>query len=261
MLHERRKDIVEKIRQFQTLKIGDLAAEFKVSIETIRRDLEFLEKQGQLRRVYGGAVLNGNYSFEEAEYGQRELINRPQKRAIGEKAASLINDGDTLFIDTGTTTRELARHLGNKRRLTILTTATLVAHELARCTDSSCGIILLGGEMRRDELAVSGAMTCSNLSDFYIATTVIGLGGISVQTGITDYHLPEVPARRLAIERAKTVIGLADYSKFGVTAVYYVCPAAALNILVTDWGAGEAAVEEYRGLGITVHCAQKEGET
>lgn len=259
MQHERRKNIVAKIQKDQTLKISDLTREFQVSIETIRRDLEFLESQGQLRRVYGGAVLSGGggYSVIEAGYAQRELTNRPQKKAIGEAAASLVGDGDSLFIDMGTTTGEFARRLSGKRNLTILTNSGIIARELAQNTGGSCSIILLGGLVRKDEFTLSGAMTDANLRNFYVAKAVISIGGISIQTGITDYNLGEASTRRAAVERAGEVIGLADYSKFSITALNYICPADALDVLVTDWSVPESVLDQYRALGVRVYAASQ----
>jgi DeoR family transcriptional regulator of aga operon/DeoR family fructose operon transcriptional repressor len=259
MLHERRKDIVEKIKKTQTLKVQNLVSEYQVSIETIRRDLEFLEKQGYLRRVYGGAVLHGYYSMVEPEHIQREQSNSHEKQAIGKQAAALVNDGDTLFIDYGTTTIELVRQLGGKKNLIILTNAMLITQELARLANGGgWKIILLGGEVRENEFTVSGAMTDSNLKNFFLNKVIMGVGGINLQAGITDYHIGESSTRRLAVERADTIIGLADYSKFGVTALNHICPAGKLDILVTDWMVPESVLDEYRALGITVYTAAKE---
>lgn len=257
MQHERRKEIITKINKLRTLKVADLTEEFQVSIETIRRDLEFLEKQGHLQRVYGGAVLRGYYSLTEPDLVLREQTNSREKQAIGEKAASLIEHGDSLFIDFGTTTVEMARKLGGKKNLTILTNGMLVAQELVRLAENSTGwkIILLGGEVRTSEFTVSGAMADSNLKNFYIAKAVIGMGGLDPRTGVTDYHVQEASACRLAIAQAHTVIGLADYSKFGVTALNRICPTDRLDILVTDWTVPATVLNEYRALGIDVHIA------
>ncbi|MDR3138321.1 MAG: DeoR/GlpR family DNA-binding transcription regulator [Treponema sp.] len=260
MQYERRKDIVEKITEFKTVKVRDLISEYHVSIETIRRDLEFLEEQGYLQRVYGGAVLRGYYGRAEPERKHREMTNSREKQAIGKKAASLISNGDSVFIDYGTTTVEMVRQLGDKKDLTVLTNAVLVAQELARVAQNTSGwrIILLGGEIRENELTVSGALTDSNLKNFYLAKTVIGIGGIDLEAGVTNYYFQEASTHRLAVERADTVIGLADYSKFAVTTLNHICPADKLDILVTDWTVPDAVLEEYRALGITVYAAQGE---
>jgi DeoR family transcriptional regulator of aga operon/DeoR family fructose operon transcriptional repressor len=255
MQHERRNDIVAKIRKDRIIKITDLKREYRVSTETIRRDLEYLERNGQLRRVYGGAVLNGLYGIEE-QYEHREHINYFQKRAIGKKAAEFISDGDTLFIDNGTTVMELVKNLGHKKNLTVITNGTLIAQTLDT-VNHDCRIILLGGELRRNELTVSGAITEAALNNFYAARAVIGIGGIDSAAGITDYNFHDANTRRIMIERANMVIGLADYSKFGVITMNYICPAVKLNVLVTDWTTPEEILAEYRAMGIEV-CAVPE---
>jgi DeoR family transcriptional regulator of aga operon/DeoR family fructose operon transcriptional repressor len=252
MLHQRRSEIIAKVREQRTVKVSDLMQEFHVSIETIRRDMEYLEKKGYLRRVYGGAVLHGLYG-EEPEYHNREIANYPQKQAIGKKTAEFINDGDTLFIDVGTTTMEVAKYLRGKKNLTVITNATLIAHELIQHED--CRVILLGGEIRRGELSVSGDISDTNIKNFYATKTLLGIGGIALEAGITDYHVQEASTRRIMIEHSNEVIGVADYSKFGVIAMNHVCPIEKIHILVTDWTTPAKVIADYRARGLTVHIA------
>jgi DeoR family transcriptional regulator of aga operon/DeoR family fructose operon transcriptional repressor len=253
MQHERRDEIISKIRAQRSVKVCDLVEEYRVSIETIRRDLEYLEKKGFLRRVYGGAVLHGFYG-EEPEHERRLITNYPQKQAIGKKAAGLINDGDTLFIDQGTTPLEVARELRAKRNLTVITNSTLVAHELLQ-NNTTCRVIVLGGEMRRGELTLSGTITENNLEFFYATKVILGIGGISLETGVTDYHLQEANTRRIMIQRSAEVIGVADYSKFDIVAMNFICPVEKIHILVTDWTIPSRVIAEYRSRGIKVYAA------
>jgi DeoR family transcriptional regulator of aga operon/DeoR family fructose operon transcriptional repressor len=252
MLHQRRSEIIARIKKERTIKVTDLMKEYDLSIETIRRDLEYLEKQGHLRRVYGGAVLHGLYG-EEPEYENREILNYPQKQAIGKKAAEFINDGDTLFMDVGTTTMEVAKHLRHKKNLTVITNATLIAHELMKY--ESCRVILLGGELRKGERSVSGFLSDENIRLFFVTKTLLGVGGITPETGITDYYLPEAGTRRIMVEHSDEIIAVADYSKFGVTAMNHVCPVNKVNILVTDWTTPSVVCAEYRSQGLSVYNA------
>jgi DeoR family transcriptional regulator of aga operon/DeoR family fructose operon transcriptional repressor len=258
MQHERRNDILSKIRKQRTLKVADLIDEYQVSIETIRRDLEYLEKKGQLQRVYGGAVLRGFYG-DEPEYESREIINYTQKQAIGKKTVEFIDDGDVLFFDLGTTPMEVAKQLRFKKNLTVITNATLTAQELIR-NNPGCRVILLGGELRQSELAVSGAIAESNLKNFYAVKAIISIGGITVETGVTDFNFHEASVRRIMVERASQVIGVTDYSKFGVIAMNHICPIEKLNILVTDWNIPPHVLGEYRALGINICTAPMIGE-
>ena len=260
MRHERRNDIIEKIRRQKTLKVLDLMKEYRVSIETIREDLAFLEKKGYLRRVYGGAVSHEFYSPSEMEYRQREQINSNEKKAIGRVAASLINDGDSVFISYGTTTTEAVKNLAGKRNLTILTNAMLVAQELIKISTNSNGwkIILPGGELRQDELTMYGNITTTVLKNFHVAKALIGMGGIDIKAGLTDYNAEEAGVYRLAIEQAMTVIALADHDKFGAITLNSICPVDNLDILVTDWLSSDAVLEKYRSLGIEVYVSPEE---
>jgi DeoR/GlpR family transcriptional regulator of sugar metabolism len=251
--HERRNEIVKKIQQDNVLRVSDLVKEYTVSIETIRRDLKYLEEKGCLDRVYGGAILHGFYA-EEAGLAHREVTNYREKQAIGKKAAEFIDDGDTLFIDLGTTTMETARQLRSKKNLTIITNALLIAQELIN-NSSDCRVIVLGGELRREEFSVFGTITTTNIENFYAAKVILGIGGISPKTGITDYNFGEALTRRMMIERAGMVIGVADYSKFGVTAMNSICPVEKLDILVTDWTIPEIVLSEYRSRNIAIYAA------
>ena len=254
MLQKRRSEIIEKIKTQRMVKVADLVNEYQVSIETIRRDLEYLESAGYLRRVYGGAVIDGLLS-QEPVYSHREVINYEEKSAIGIKTAELIEDGDTLFIDVGTTTLEVARNIKDKKDITVITNATLIANEMIKA--DRCRIILLGGELRPGELSVSGHICDNNLQNFYANKLIMGVGGISLQSGYTDYHVNEANTRRCMIERAGKIIAVADYSKFGVTAMNFVCPITRVEKLITDWSVPKETIKEFRENGINVTIANK----
>lgn len=252
LIQERRFGIIDKINKHRMVKVTDLMQDFGVSIETIRRDLESLEKLGHLQRVYGGAVLPG-IGREEPPYAKREVLHYEEKQAIGNKTAELIEDGDTLFMDVGTTVLEVAESLKGKKNLTVITNATQTAVRMLQNTD--CHVILLGGEMRSGELATSGSLTEANLQNFYANKLIMGIGGISLTSGITDYNIPEASIRRAMIARAQTVIAVADYSKFGVTAFNYICPVSAVHSLVVDSSVPAKKIAEYRAAGLEVHVA------
>lgn len=252
LLQERRARIIELITKKRMVKVNDLVQQFGVSVETIRRDLEDLENHGYLKRVYGGAVSGGQYG-QEPEYEHREIINLPQKQAIGKKAAEFINDGDTLFVDVGTTVIEVIRALQHKKDLIIITNATLIAQEMIK--NESCRVILLGGELRKGELSVSGFLSEKSINYFNANKLLLGVGGITVQNGVTEYHIEESNIKRAMLDRADKVIAVSDYSKFGITAVSQICPVNCLDILVTDWTTPQSMLQEYKTLGVNVIAA------
>ncbi|MGI6402853.1 MAG: DeoR/GlpR family DNA-binding transcription regulator [Oscillospiraceae bacterium] len=254
MLQQRRKGILEKVKAHRMVKALDLVKEYGVSVETIRRDLEYLESAGLLRRVYGGAVAHGLYG-QEPNYSHREVVNYQEKVAIGIKAAQLIEDGDTVIFDVGTTALEVARNLKDKKDLTIITNATLIAHEMIQQQNSR--VILLGGELRVGELSVSGHISDRNLKDFYANKLIMGVGGVTLENGYTDYHLQEANTRRCMIEQSDRVIAVADYSKFGVTAMNFVCGISRVDKLVTDWSTPDPVVRAFREKGTEVLVAEE----
>jgi DeoR/GlpR family transcriptional regulator of sugar metabolism len=231
IVEERRAKIVEMLKYQRALKVSVLTQTFGVSVETIRRDLEFLENEGFLKRVYGGAIRKGVFG-EEPAYDKREVINLDAKKAIAMEAAKLIENGDTVFIDIGTTCLEVAKLLSDRKNLTVLTNSFMIAKEM---TDfPGCRVFLLGGELRKGELSVSGFLTSTNINLFNADKAIIGAGGVTLESGITDYHPEEAYVRRVMIDRSKYCVVVTDSSKFGVVAMNFVCPLEKIGVLVTD---------------------------
>lgn len=253
MLAQERYDVImEQLETNRIVKVVELCSRFGVSIETVRRDLEHLENLGKLKRVYGGAILEKLSSAEPA-YTLRSVVNEGEKKRIGRKTAELIQDGETLIIDLGTTTLEVARHLKEKHNLTIITNCLKIAEELVDVPGFR--VILSGGQLRPGELALSGFATENFMQGFNVDKTIVGVGGITVQEGITDYHIEETQVRRLMIERGQEVIAVADYSKFGVKALVNVCPLEKIDVLVTDAKVSQKTLEEYRDRHLEVLIA------
>ena len=254
MLQERRSKIIQKIQQTNVVKVSDLMEEFGVSIETIRRDLEYLEEKNYLKRVYGGAVKKG-FNTQEPTYKRREVEKEDEKKKIAAAAAELVSDGDTLFMDVGTTVLETARQLGSKKRITVITNSTLTAQALIEVNPEN-RVILLGGELRNGDLSVSGYLCGNSLENFYADKAIIGAGGITIESGITDYHLAEANTRRLMIRHSDQVIIVADSSKFGVIAMNRVCPVSDIHTIVVDDSLPEKEAQRYRDKGLRICFAR-----
>ena len=184
MMHDRRNKIVQMISSTRMVKVSELIKTFNVSIETIRRDLEYLEDRGYLRRVYGGAVVKSMYGLEP-DYSSREIKNYPEKVAIGQKAVELVDDGDTLVIDIGTTTLEFARALIGKKKITVITNAIKIAAALV--DDENIRVIMLGGDVRKGELSTSGFLSENNMSLFNVDKVFLGIDRKS--TRLNSSHL------------------------------------------------------------------------
>ena len=246
---ERHLRILDLIRARRFVKTTDLANTFGVSEETIRRDLEHLVTGGMARRIHGGAMIPQGTGLEPP-YESRTNLHVAAKKKIAAFAAGLVNEGDTLIIDIGTTTLEFAKCLHDKGDLTVLTNSLPVAMELT--LNRAAKIFLLGGMIRPDEMSLSGFLTEHALREFYVDKAILGAGGVSLREGITDYNVSEAQARKLMITRAKEVIVLADHSKFGVTALTSVVPLSSVHKIVTDSGIPAADLQALTGEGIEV---------
>lgn len=231
---ERKQVIIEMINRDRIVKAVELAERFGVSMETVRRDLEELERSGSLRRVYGGAVLGTVYD-PEPSYDNRQITRAEEKKAIARATYALIEEGDSLFLDGGTTLMELALCIanGNKRGLTVITNAVQIACEVIKNED--CTVILLGGTLTRGEPLTTGVLCNNNLHLFHVNRTIIGAAGLSAKFGVTDFSLDIGASKRDMLGRSDQVICVADHSKFRVNATNCICPINRIHTLVTDW--------------------------
>ena len=249
LAQERYSIILELLELNKIVKVPELCEKFNVSIETVRRDLEFLEQDGKLKRVYGGAVLHTKSSAEPS-YHTRTAKNASEKVSIGKKTADLISDGETLMIDLGTTTLEVARYLKDKKNLTIITNCMTIARELVDVP--TYRVIMPGGILRPNELALSGFISEQFMSEFNVDKTIIGVGGITIDNGISDYHLEETRVRKIMIEKGKQIIAVADHSKFGIKALVNVCSIDKIDVIVTNDKVKGEFVQRFLDKGIKV---------
>ncbi len=256
MIQERHDRIVKLVNARGIVKVPELMKEFGVSIETTRRDLEILEQQGFLKRVYGGAIRNTPKGVEPA-YSSREVLHLAEKNAIAATVLDFVNDRDTIAIDLGTTTLEVAKALSVKQELTILTNAFPVAMELIK--NPSNRVFLVGGQLRPGDYATSGFLAIEFLRHFRVDKALIGAGGVSLKNGITDYHVDEAYVRKEMINVAEQVICVADYSKFESSAFTKVCELSEIDILITDWRIPAKAVQQFKEAPVQLVVAPKPG--
>lgn len=247
MSNKRYERILKLLQESGRVSSQALTEQFGVSMETIRRDLQFLEKEGYLTRIHGGALVKRQTGIE-LNYRIREVKNLEEKRRIAKTAAALVTDGETLIIDVGTTTLELARALLTKNDLMVITNAIPVALTLEE--NPSIRVLMLGGAVRSGELSSAGPFAEQMVDAFSVDKVFLGIGGIDIAKGITDYHMAEANLRRHFIKAGDQLIGLADYSKFGVTALNRICDVKALDYLVTDSRTSPRELAKFKQLGV-----------
>jgi len=252
LAEERKMAILEECKQTGKVKVVALAGRFQVSEETIRRDLDALERMGKLKRVYGGAVLK-SYDNGEPPYHQRQVLYRDAKEVIGKTAAELLKDGDTVVIDTGTTVLELAKSIQGRKRLTLITNSLPVAAVLTESLNLqrfTGKVIMLGGEINTEQQAISGHYSANMLERFSVDKAFISIGGISSHWGISDYDLNESLLSQVMIQVAKEVIVLADHSKIGVRAFCQIAELEAIDMVICDHPYPKAWKKELESKGV-----------
>ena len=249
---ERRSQIVDLITQQRTVTNAELMERFGVSIETVRRDLDYLEQQGVLRKVYGGAAVNIALN-SEPEYASRSRTNFQQKNAIAQEAVKLIRPGDTVYLGVGTTVQAMVQYMKNIGPLTVFTNALRTAVELSDI--AGCTVILPGGQLRVKELTLSGFPSEENLVHFNVDKAFIGIGGIT-ENGITDFHIEEARLHRQLVLNARQSVALADSSKLGVRAMTNVCTLEQIDLVITDSNASKQSVKALQKAGAKVIVAK-----
>ncbi len=256
MRAERQRRILELIDQNGQVSVAEIGDLFGVSEMTARRDLGDLERDGRLRRVHGGAMSSLGRSYEPP-YQLRTTESQTLKQAIGRAAAQMVDDGDSLAFDVGTTTLEIVRALSGKRNLTIVTASLPIANEVvARFSlDTDVRLILTGGIVRGGELSMVGEFAMRMYSDLHVDKAFVGVGGISLKEGLTEYNLEDALVKRTLIQSAQKAIAVADSTKFDRTTFASVAPVSALHAIVTDADAPGEMVDSLRHMGIEVVIA------
>lgn len=247
----RRRAILEQLNREGMVQVAQLSAKMGITPATIRNDLDALAMEGQLERIQGGAVRK----VQPAEGWGGQLAPVGQgRRAIAEAVLSYISDGDTLFINSGTTTMAVAEVLSLRKNLNIVTNSLAVANYLAHQADMR--LILLGGELNANYGFTYGGDALEQLSRYQPQWSILSVDGVHPEHGITTYHADEAMIDRTMIARAQKTIIVADHRKIGRVGFSHICGVSEGQILVTDSGCDDAQLERIEATGAEVHVAQ-----
>jgi DeoR/GlpR family transcriptional regulator of sugar metabolism len=253
MLSEERHQIILHILENQgAVQVTDLVEQFDVSEMTIRRDLDVLERKGLLRRVHGGAVSDRGRSYEPP-FLSRSTTQQEEKARIGKVAAELVRSGDSITLDVGTTTLEVARNLAEKQNLTIITPCFQIAALL--CENPAIRLILTGGILRNSELSMVGHLAERVFDEFYVDKLFLAAAGIDFESGLTEYNLEDTLVKQAMIRTAKQVILVIDSSKFNRVAFTAIAPINVIDTVVTDKSISPSIVARLNDLDIDVILA------
>ncbi|TLS48463.1 DeoR/GlpR transcriptional regulator [Paenibacillus antri] len=247
-LNDRQSSIVEQLRSRGEVKISELKQRFDVTEMTVRRDLEKLERLGIAARTFGGAILDSR----DIELAQRTTVRSEEKGRIGKRAAACVRPGDSIFIDGGSTTFQVARHLPEKADITVVTNALNVANELA---SKKIPTIVVGGLLLEATISMVGPTAVESISKMAFDKAFLGATGLDARHGFSNSNLLEADVKRMAIRKAKAAFVVLDHSKFGEKVLVSFAALGDVGTVVTDRTPDPELSEACRAAGVDVLLA------
>lgn len=255
---ERQDRILEILRKDKAVEVSKLSGTFGVSEMTIRRDLLKLEQAGLLKRTFGGAVVAPNFLALQLSFAEKETVYAEEKKGIGPAAARLIRGGETIAFGAGTTTMQVARHIGELEDLTVVTNAINIAMQLTNRPNIK--LLVTGGSLRERSFALVGPFGEAMLGQIHINKLFLGVTGISVEHGVTTADLLEASMYKAMMKAAGEVIVVADHSKFGSVTLAPIAGIGEVTKIVTDTGIPAEYLKELGELGVELIVAELQGQ-
>lgn len=246
----RRERIIAKIHEIGRVRVTELSEEYGISEVTVRKDLEALEAEGQLKRVHGGAV-GLNKLYVNMDLSERYKTNSLAKKALAELAAEFIEDNDTIFMNAGTTLTYVLRAIKGKQNISIVTNSVQNATEAALY--SSFNVILLGGNLDSKYQFTYGADAERQLENYHADKCILSVDGISAASGLTLYYANEAPLARRMVDLAASTIVVADSSKIGRDVFARITDAKKTDILITNPSENKKELSALTKLGVKIY--------
>jgi DeoR family fructose operon transcriptional repressor len=247
-LNARQSQIIELLKTNGEAKIPELKSMFDVTEMTVRRDLEKLERHGILKRTFGGAIL----ASQDLTLRERTVSQAEEKMRIGRCAAALVQPGDSIFIDGGSTTLQVARHLPEQSAITVVTNAINVAAQLA---ERSISTIVIGGVLVEATNSMIGSIAVESISRMAFDKVFIGATGINARHGFSNSNMHEAEIKRIAIQQAKEAYIVSDHSKFGEQVLVSFATLSDINKIVTDTMPDQELLSACQTAGVEVLLA------
>ncbi len=228
---ERRNRILSILQKENRVVVADLSKEFNVTEETIRRDLEKLEKEGFAKKTYGGAIINESLNVD-LPFTVRKKANVANKQDIAELIDSLIQDGDHIMLDASSTAVYIAKNLKNKKNLTLITNSIEILLELSDVVGWK--VLSTGGVMKEGSLSLVGHQAEKMINSFHVDKTIVSCKGLDIDYGITDSNEMEAHIKKLMLDCSATKILAVDNSKFDKISFTKIGDLSDIDIMVTD---------------------------
>lgn len=243
----RRKQIMDSLNKTGDIRTEQLCKKLDTSRETIRKDIYFLEKKGLLTAVRGGAVLPS--VVKETRYNQRQGVDVSEKVEMAHEAMKKIKDGQSIFLDYGTSCFEVAKLLKNSdlSNITLVTTSVPILEELRYSTNVN--LVFLGGGLRVSEGSVFGPLTLSNIDKIFCDIGIFGCGGISIRDGLSNHYFQQIEVSQKMMKHCSYKMVLADHTKFNKNAFYKLADITDVDVIITDSKIDSALVDGIKKTG------------
>jgi DeoR family transcriptional regulator of aga operon len=249
LIEERRRSILEALRLDGRVLVAELAKRFRTSQVTIRKDLEILHSTGKIHRTHGGALPAHEGALEDPTLREKEKLHRKEKIQIANAAVQMVEEGQVVILDSGTTTTAIARALRHHQNLTIITNAVNIAAELA---GSPLEVILTGGTLRKNSFSLVGPIAEETLRRLNADILFLGVDGFDVHCGLSTPNLLEAKVNRAMMDAARIVVAVCDFSKFGRRSLSLIAPPSAVHRVITDRLAPKKDIDRLRKAGIEI---------
>jgi len=248
---ERHAKILQLVRERDFVENDELSEIFGVTTATIRRDAKILKEQGLVSVDHGGiSVIDYLKAYVEPAHETKIYLNIEKKKAIADTACKLINEGETVILDSGTTNLQIAKRLKNRqfKHITIVTADLKIANEL--CVEDNVKLIMLGGTVRKLNYSTYGPFAEQTLKQIKADKFFLGIDSICLGYGITNIIQEEVPLKQLSISLSDEVIAVADSSKFETHVTYKICTIDEIDYLITDSDLDMKIISEIEKKGV-----------
>jgi DeoR family transcriptional regulator, aga operon transcriptional repressor len=246
---ERRRSIVEMLHRDGRVLVTDLAKYFRTSQITIRKDLEVLDSQGRIHRTYGGALPVQTEALLDPTLPEKEKLHRKEKMRIAAAAAQMVEEGQCVLLDSGTTTTAIAWALKEIGKLTVITNAVNIA---AALSGTEIDVILTGGMLRKNSFSLVGPVAEQALRQLSADILFLGVDGFDTKAGLFTPNLLEAQVNRIMAEISRTTVAVCDSSKFGRRSLCNIMPTTSVGHVITDKNIGKRDLLAMREAGIRV---------
>jgi DeoR family transcriptional regulator of aga operon len=249
LIDERRQHILELIQHQGRALVSDLSEQLNISQITIRKDLDYLQSKGVIQRSHGGALRVQSSALIDPTLQEKQKHNFREKERIAAAATKMVEEGQCVILDSGTTTTAVAERLKRFKQLTVITNAVNIAAELAG-TDFE--VILVGGTLRKNSFSLVGPLAEDNLEEMHADILFLGVDGFDLEVGITTPNFLESRVNRAMVKATRQVVAVCDSSKFNRRSLSRIAPPGAIHHVITDQNLPKDIQEALRAMGIAL---------